>query len=150
LVRSYGSRPGGAINVEQQIDDELGMFARASMNDGAKEAYEFTEINRSLTAGLSLKGGAWNRREDTFGLAAVSNSLSHSAIAYFAAGGLGILIGDGKLLHHGAEEILEAYYALKIADGISTTLDYQLIDHPAYNGDRGPVSVLGARLHAEF
>ncbi len=30
------------------------------------------------------------------------------------------------------------------------TLDYQFIVNPAYNRDRGPVSVFGARLHAQF
>jgi high affinity Mn2+ porin len=149
LVRDYRSRPGAALNFEQQIAESLGLFARASINDGSKAAYEFTEINRSLSAGLSLKGKDWGRPADTVGLAAAANGLSDSARAYFAAGGLGILIGDEKLAHYGPEKILEAYYSAVLTDWLSLALDYQWIDNPAYNRDRGPVSVLGMRIHVE-
>jgi high affinity Mn2+ porin len=30
------------------------------------------------------------------------------------------------------------------------TADYQFIVNPAYNRDRGPVSVIAARLHTQF
>jgi high affinity Mn2+ porin len=30
------------------------------------------------------------------------------------------------------------------------TFDYQFIDNPAYNRDRGPVSVIASRLHTQF
>src|SRR5882762_8752284 len=146
LVREYRSRPGAAINFEQQIAESLGLFVRASFNDGSKEAYEFTEINRSLSAGLSLKGKDWGRPADTVGLAAVGNGLSESARAYFAAGGLGILIGYEKLPHYGPEKILEAYYSAVLTDWLSLAVDYQWIGNPAYNRDRGPVSVLGMRI----
>jgi high affinity Mn2+ porin len=149
LVRRYSSQPGAAINIEQQIGEDLGLFARASFNEGSKEAYEFTEINRSFSAGLSLKGAAWNRPEDTVGFAAVVNGLTSPAHAYFAAGGLGILIGDGQLPHYGSEDILEAYYSAVMA-GFSVAADYQFIANPAYNRDRGPVSVFGVRIHAAF
>ena len=150
LVRRYASRPGGSLNLEQQITDDLGAFARASLNDGSKEAYEFTEINRSVSLGLALKGAGWGRSGDTAGLAGVVNGLSDSARSYFAAGGLGILIGDGRLPHYGSEDILEAYYNAALTDWLSTGADYQFIANPAYNTDRGPVSVLGVRLHAQF
>ncbi|MBU6297610.1 MAG: carbohydrate porin [Alphaproteobacteria bacterium] len=149
LVRRYRSRPGVAINIAQQIDDGLGVFLRASANDGSQEAYEFTEINRSLTAGLSLSGDGWGRPGDTVGLAAVMNDISKAARAYLAAGGAGILIGDGALTHYRNEKILETYYRVGVADGLGLSLDYQWIGNPAYNGDRGPVSVIGLRLHAE-
>ena len=48
LVRAPATRPGGALNLAQQVSDDLGVFLRASLNDGSKEAYEFTDINRSL------------------------------------------------------------------------------------------------------
>ncbi len=149
-VRRYSSRPGAALNLEQQIVDDLGVFARASINDGSKEAYEFTEINRSLSVGLSWKGSSWGRPQDVFGLAAVTNELSNAARNYFAAGGLGILIGDGRLPHYGSENIIETYYNINIAEGFALAADYQLITHPAYNRDRGPVSVLGMRAHVQY
>ncbi len=150
LVRRYASRPGGSLNIEQQIADDLGAFARISFNDGSKEAYEFTEINRSASLGLSLKGTGWGRSNDTVGVAGVVNELSDSARSYFAAGGLGILIGDGQLPHYGTEDIVEAYYSAALTDWLAAGADYQFIANPAYNRDRGPVSVLGVRFHAQF
>ena len=136
--------------MEQSFTDDLGGFLRVSLNDGSKEAYEFTEINRSLTMGLSLKGASWSRGDDTVGLAFVNDAISRAAQSYFAAGGIGILIGDGRLPHYGTENIVETYYRAKLADWLSRGTDYQFIANPAYNPDRGPVSVLGAQLHAEF
>jgi high affinity Mn2+ porin len=83
-------------------------------------------------------------------LAIALNGISHAARDYFAAGGLGILIGDGQLPHYGTETIVEAYYSAQLLDELSAAADYQFIANPAYNEDRGPVSVLGARLHLEL
>lgn len=150
LVRHPATRPGVALNAEQQIDETLGAFARLSWNDGSKEAYEFTEINRSLAIGLSLKGAAWGRPNDTVGIAGVVNELSDAARRYFAAGGMGILIGDGRLPHYGSEDIAELYYSAPVNDWLSAGADCQFIKNPAYNRDRGPVSIFGMRLHVFF
>ncbi|MEO8937917.1 MAG: carbohydrate porin [Burkholderiaceae bacterium] len=147
-VRRTGSRPGVSINIEQTLREGVGFFARAGVNDGGKEAYEFTEINRTLSGGLSLDGKLWKRADDRFGVAAVVNALSTSARRYFAAGGLGILIGDGRL-NYDTERIFETYYAARLASFATFSLDYQHITNPAYNRDRGPVSVYSARLHLE-
>jgi high affinity Mn2+ porin len=150
LVRVAADKPGAAINVQQEISDELGAFVRLSLNDGSKEAYEFTEINRSLAAGLALKGANWGRKNDTLGAAFVVNGISKSAQTYFADGGMGILIGDGQLPHYGTEDIFETYYRAPVTDWLSADLDYQFIANPAYNRDRGPISFIGAQLHAQF
>jgi high affinity Mn2+ porin len=149
LVRRGASRPGIALNLEQELATDLGTFVRASYNDGAMEAFDFTEINRSLSAGISLKGDRWGRHQDTFGLAAVANGLSGAARAYFAAGGMGILIGDGRL-NYAPEEILESYYSLQASDHVFITIDYQYVTNPAYNHDRGPINIYGSRIHFEF
>ena len=151
LVRRFSSRPGLAINVEQEVSSVLGVFGRASMNNGSKEADDFTEINKSITAGLSLKGDHWGRHDDTIGLAAAINGLSSDAQAYFTAGGMGILIGDGHL-KYGQEKILESYYTYSVPaiDHLMLTLNFQYVVNPAYNQDRGPVSILGLRVHKEF
>jgi high affinity Mn2+ porin len=149
-VRQFSSRPGIVLNLEQEIASSLGFFARASTDDGRKEAYEFTEINRSISGGVSFKGARWNRPDDTVGLAGVINGLSNPAVAYLRTGGLGILIGDGQLIHYGLEKIIETYYRAALFDGTTLSLDYQYIQNPAYNPDRGPVSVFGFRVHAEF
>ena len=149
-VRKFASRPGMAINLEQELSPDLGLFARASVNDGSKEAFEFTEINQSVSAGLSLRGERWGRSDDTVGIAGVINGLSNDARKYFAAGGMGILIGDGQLPHYGTERILETYYSMRLNQNFKLGLDYQYVVNPAYNQDRGPVSIFGFRAHAEF
>jgi high affinity Mn2+ porin len=132
------------------LRSDLGVFARASLNDGSKEAFEFTDVNRSVAAGLSLGGDGWNRAGDTVGLAAVFNGISSAARGYFDAGGLGVLVGDGQLPNYGLEKILETYYCAHFGEHAAVTADYQFVANPAYNRDRGPVSVIGLRLHAEF
>jgi len=148
-VRRYTSRGGVSMNLEQQITEEIGLFARAGIADGNVEPYEFTDIDRTVAAGASLSGKLWGRPDETVGIAGVVNAITKVHQQFLDAGGLGILIGEGMLPHPGAEQILEAYYALPISF-FRLTLDYQLIVNPAYNTDRGPVSVLGARLHAQF
>lgn len=150
LVRRYSSRPGVALNLEQEITPDLGVFARGSINDGTQEAYEFTEINESISAGLLLRGDRWRRPDDTFGIAGALNGLSTAARSYFAAGGLGILIGDGRLPHYGLEQIAETYYSMHVIEHLTVSADYQYVVNPAYNRDRGPISILGLRVHAEF
>lgn len=149
LVRHSTWRPGVALNIEQELTSDLGLFLRLSTNAGDKEAFEFTEINRSLSTGLAFNGDRWGRHGDIVGISSVVNVLSLPARDYFAAGGMGILIGDGRL-NYGNEQILETYYAWHATTHLTTTLDYQYIDNPAYNRDRGPVSIVGVRLHADF
>ena len=149
-VRRGAWKPGMSLNLQQGLTDDLGAFARATWDNGSKEGDDFTDMANSVSAGLSLKGASWDRKEDTVGLALESGGISKSAQRFFAAGGLGILIGDGRLDHYDRENVIEAYYAAKLWDGIYTTLDYQFIANPAYNADRGPVSIFGLRLHGEF
>jgi len=148
-VRQYRGRGGVSMNVEQEITPDLGAFLRAGLANGDVEPYEFTDIDRTLAGGLALKGTKWGRPDDTFGFAGVINGISAQHEAFLNTGGLGILVGDGKLPHPGPEQIIEAYYAFPLSF-CQVTLDYQLIVNPAYNRDRGPVSVLGARLHTQF
>ena len=148
-VRHHQVRLGGGINIEQELISDLGAFLRVSMNDGTKEAFEFTEINQSLSGGLSLKGERWKRPDDVVGLGGAVNAISKEAQNYLTSGGQGILIGDGNL-NYAPEEILETYYSAKIAKPLTATLDYQFINNPAYNQDRGPVHVFGVRAHIEF
>ena len=149
-VRHYQGRPGVSFNLEQQVGDDLGVFAHGGMADGTIESYEFSDIDRSLAAGLSVKGARWGRPNDTFGVAVVVNGISKAHEQFLNAGGLGILVGDGKLPHPGPEAIFETYYDLAAYGPAHVSLDYQFVDNPAYNRDRGPVSILAARIHAQF
>ena len=149
-VRRYRSRSGISINLEQQLRDDLGVFARAGFADGDVEPFDFSDIDRTVSAGLSLKGAKWGRPDDTIGLAGVVNGITGAHERYFAAGGAGILVGDGRLPNAGTEQILEGYYDVAVAKGAHVSLDGQLINNPGYNRDRGPVAVFAVRLHGQF
>ncbi|MGO4711969.1 carbohydrate porin [Bradyrhizobium sp. 2TAF24] len=140
---------GFYLNGEQQVATDIGVFARLSWNDGRNEILSFTDIDQSLSGGISVKGSYWGRSADTFGLGGAINGLSRPHRDFLAAGGNGLLIGDGAL-NYRPEQILETYYAYALSKSVTLTADYQLIVNPAYNGDRGPVSLFSGRVHAEF
>ncbi len=148
-VRHYNSRGGLSLNLEQEITSDLGAFVRAGWADGDIEPYEFADIDRTAAAGLSLTGKQWGRPDDTFRIAGVVNGITKVHEEFLNDGGLGILIGDGMLPHPGPEEIIETNYTLPVSF-FKLTLDYQFIVNPGYNEDRGPVSVISTRLHADF
>jgi high affinity Mn2+ porin len=147
--REYRQKYGFGLNVEQEIVRNVGVFARLGWSDGHSEAWAFADVDRTATAGVSIKGGFWHRPNDTIGLADGLNAITREHQQFLAAGGTGILAGDGAL-NYGIEESLEAYYDFAVWKTIHAALDYQFIVNPAYNRDRGPVSVFGARLHWEF
>jgi high affinity Mn2+ porin len=123
---------------------------RAGIADGNIEPYDYTDIDRTVAAGLSLKGKSWGRPDDTVGLAGIVNGISKVHEQFLNAGGLGILVGDGQLPHPGPESILEAYYSLGVFKGVHVTLDSQTIVNPAYDRDRGPAEVIGLRIHGQY
>ena len=149
-VRSYRSRLGAYLDLEQELCDGLGLFARAGKDQGNVEAYEFTDIDRTVSAGLSLQGTRWSRGGDTVGFAAILDGISADRERYLNAGGLGVLVGDGKLPHPGPEKIIESYYALSVLQYAHLSLDYQFVTNPGHNRDRGPVSIFAVRVHAQF
>lgn len=140
---------GFGLNVEQAVSDDVGVFGRASWADGKTETYAFTEIDRSISGGVVVKGGAWGRAQDSAGFAMARNGLSKVRREYLAAGGLGFFIGDGRL-NYRPEVVLETFYSLNLTRQTWLTLDWQHIRNPAYNADRGRVNVASVRLHAEF
>jgi high affinity Mn2+ porin len=149
-VRQYRSRLGLSLDVEQQLTADLGLFARIGKAAGNVEVYEFSDIDRTVSAGLAMKGSAWHRTHDTIGVAAIVDGISAERERYLNAGGLGILVGDGKLPHPGPEQIAETYYRLDAFSHAQLSLDYQWVRNPAYNTDRGPVSIFAVRMHAQF
>jgi high affinity Mn2+ porin len=148
-VRSERTKIGFGVNAEQNLTSDIGVFTRGSWNDGASETYAFTEIERSISAGTVVKGALWQRNDDAVGIALVRNGLSSAHKDYLAAGGHGAFIGDGRL-NYRPESIVEAYYSANVAKNAWITLDYQRIANPAYNRDRGPVTIGSMRLHAQF
>jgi high affinity Mn2+ porin len=140
---------GYVINLEQALTDDIGLFGRWSWNDGKTEIMAFTDIDASLSTGISIKGTKWGRPDDVIGIGGAINALSTDHRDFIAAGGLGPLIGDGAL-NYRRERILETYYAYALTKQLTLTADYQFITNPAYNADRGPVHIFSGRLHGEF
>jgi high affinity Mn2+ porin len=149
-TRRLRDRFGADVNLEQELANDLGMFARVGKATGNVEVYEFTDIDRSVSVGLSLKGSRWTRADDTVGLAVIDDGISAAREQYLNAGGLGIVVGDGRLPHPGAEQILETYYNVGLLSQLHLTFDYQFVKNPGYNTDRGPVSIFAIRIHAQF
>ncbi len=159
-LRADRLKYGGALTGEQEIVAGLGAFFRLSINDGQTQSWSFTDIDQSASVGLSLKGDRWCRPDDTVGLAGVVNGISQAHRDYLAAGGIGLTVGDGQLPHYGTEDIIELYYDFRllkydvprVGGAVTTNLafDYQFVNNPAYNEDRGPAHILGARLHVEY
>jgi len=149
-VRTYTSRPGVSLNLEQQVSENWGVFARAGWADGNIEPWDFTDVDRTVSAGASINGKQWGRPDDTVGIAGVVNGISGVHEAFLNAGGLGILAGDGQLPNPGLEQIIEMYYSYALSASTRLTFDYQFIANPAYNADRGPVNVFAGRYHTAF
>jgi high affinity Mn2+ porin len=142
-------RGGAGLNLQQAITDQLGFFARAFWDGGHYETMAFTEADSSQSVGLSLKGTLWHRAEDSIGLGLARNQINSVRQRYLAAGNMDLFIGDGYL-HYGQESLVEAYYSLGLRQNLYLTFDWQRLDNPAYNQDRGPVNIYGLRLHGEF
>lgn len=137
------------INLEQKLTDEIGFFSRAGWNDGKYASWAFTEIDHTLSTGFSANGKKWKRPNDVFGIAVVVNGISKDHRKFLREGGYGFIIGDGNL-NYGKESIVEAFYNSKLSNFSWLTFDYQFVNNPAYNKDRGPVHVFGIRLHIEI
>lgn len=149
LSRQYRSKAGAGLNFEQELADGVGVFARAGFNDGRTETWAYTEIDQTLSAGVSISGKRWSRAGDTLGIAGVASGLSSDHRRYLEAGGYGFIIGDGRL-NYEPEEILETYYNLKAFKWLTIAADYQFVENPGYNHDRGPVNIFAVRIHAEY
>jgi hypothetical protein len=149
---------GFGLNLEQPLADDgnTGVFMRLGWNDGHTESFAFTEVDRLVSLGAQLSGVHWRRGEDYLGVGLVAGGLSSPHSDYLAAGGSGFLLGDGRL-NYAHEQILETYYRA----GWSWTLgpaplrlqlspDFQYVQNPGFNRDRGPVRFYAVRLHLEY
>jgi high affinity Mn2+ porin len=149
LVRHLHEKAGIVIDIEQQVTDDLGLFVRAGVSDPSREPFDYLDSDATASTGVSLAGSSWMRPDDDLGVAFVVDGISRQHAAYLNHGGLGILVGDGKLPHPGDEFIAETYYSYSPYTWLKLSADYQFVVNPAYNSDRGPVSILGLRLDAQ-
>ena len=147
---TYGAvKYGFTLNAEQELTDDMRVFGRVGWNEGQHESFAYTEVDQTIEFGGDYSGRAWSRPNDKLGVAFVSNAIKADHQAYLKLGGLGFLLGDGKL-NYAREDILESYYTLHTWRGIYYALDLQYINHPGYNKDRGPVLVESVRMHVDF
>jgi high affinity Mn2+ porin len=145
-----GLKYGIGISFNQQLSRKIGIFSRAGWNDGKTATWAFTEIDRTISAGLRIIPNLSKRPGDHLGIAVLVNGISNAHRDYLNSGGYGFIIGDGKLTHYGYEQIMESYYKVKLSSSIWITADYQFVLNPAYNKDRGPVHIFALRTHVEF
>src|SRR5580704_4797948 len=146
---SYRSKYGFGVNWEQEIAKNVGTFARVGWQDGETAAAAFNDVDWTVQVGISIKGAAWHRPNDTYGLLGNLAGASSDQQAFLKAGGTGILNGDGNLTY-ACEKSLETYYDIALGKGARLAFDYQFFADPAFNSDRGPVNVFGVRLHWEM
>ena len=166
-VRHLSDKYGIGIALEQNLSDDIGIFVRASINDGKRETYAFTEIDKQASGGVTFFGSKWGRPSDALGIAVALNGISKDHRNYIAQGGHGAFMGDlaintdttnptvlSNTYNYGTEKVFEAYYNALLVEGKAGTLwgalDFQHIQNPGYNLDRGSVDFLGYRFHYEF
>jgi high affinity Mn2+ porin len=149
-VEHFGALKYGVdFNVEQDVTDNLRLAGRFGWNEGQHESFAYTEDDQTFLFGGDYAGSRWHRKQDRIGVAFVTNAIKKDHQNYLKYGGLGFLLGDGRL-NYAREDILEAYYNAHAWKGLYYAIDNTFIAHPGYNQDRGPVDVQSVRLHLEF
>lgn len=148
-TRSYSTKYGFGLNLEQEVVRDVGAFVRLGWNDGQTESWTFTEVDRTLSSGLSLNGNLWGMRRDVAGIALIVNGLSKEHADYLSSGGYGFMLGDGRL-NYAPEQIAELYYLFRPMNALGITADFQMVNNPGYNQDRGPATIIATRMHVEI
>lgn len=148
-VRRLRTKVGMGAGVQAELAEGVGGYVRAAWNDGKTETFAFTEIDRSLSAGILAKGERWSRARDSAGVAVYVNGLGRAHREYLAAGGEGFFLGDGRL-NYASEKIVELFYSLHLGGRAWLSGGYQRISNPGYNQDRGPVNFYGLRFHTNI
>ncbi len=148
-VRRTNWKVGVGVNLEQHLTDDIGFFLRGMVSDGQTEVDAFMPADRSLSFGVLAHGSLWKRPRDVTGAATSFAWISSAHADYLRMGGVDGFIGDGNL-NAAVEDVLEVFYSVNFLEVLWASADYQHITHPAFNADRGPVDIFGARIHAEF
>jgi high affinity Mn2+ porin len=146
-TRAQGrSKYGLGLNLEQEIVSDVGVFLRAGWNDGKTESWAFTEIERTLAFGVSVRGRFWKRPDDVLGVGLALNGINRDHRDYLAAGGLGFMLGDGAL-RASTENVLDVFYRIAVTSFADLSGELERYWNPGFNLDRGPVTVYGLRVH---
>jgi len=149
-VEHYGAlKYGFGVNVEQVVTRDFALGGRFGWNEGQHESYAYTEVDQTFVLGGRYLGTAWHRPADNIGVSFNTNAIKKDHQNYLKLGGLGFLLGDGRL-NYAREDIVEAYYNVHAWKGLYYALGNTFIEHPGYNQDRGPVDVQTVRMHLDF
>lgn len=148
-AHAYRLKYGFGLNWEQEVTKTIGLFSRIGWNNGQCESWTFSDVNWSASLGTSIGGALWHRPKDIVGIMYIVSGASKANQNFLKAGGTDILDGDGAL-NYRPERVLEIYYDFKVWKNIRISPDFQFVVNPAFNHDRGPVSIFGGRLHWEI
>jgi hypothetical protein len=148
-VRRPNVKVGAGLSLEQHVTEDAGVFLRALWADGRSEVEAYTSADRSVSLGALASGARWGRPLDSAGAAAGLEWISAVHAEYLALGGVDGFLGDGAL-RRGPEANVEVFYAASLVPAVWLTADWQHVWNPGFNADRGPVDVLGVRLHAQY
>jgi high affinity Mn2+ porin len=148
-VRKPNQKVGLGLNLEQFVAKDVGVFLRAMYSDGRTEVDAFDPADRSLSFGAVAKGTLWQRPFDVTGIGLGMSWISNIHAQYLAMGGVDGFVGDGNL-RQSAEGVFEVFYSVNFLKAVWLAGDYQFLWHPGFNADRGPVTIIGAKVHAEF
>ncbi|HWL84769.1 MAG TPA: carbohydrate porin [Polyangiaceae bacterium] len=148
-ARKPNVKMGIGLNIEQHVTDDIGVFFRGMVSDGNTEVYAFTSTDRSVSFGATAKGSLWHRPLDVTGIGLGMGWISQAHADYLRMGGIDGFIGDGNI-QASMESVFDIFYSVSVASAVWLSADYQHLTHPAFNADRGPVDIAGARVHAEF
>jgi hypothetical protein len=148
-VRGRHAKFGIGVSIEQSLTDDVGVNLRAMKSDGRTEVDAFESADASLALAALVKGTRWKRAGDSVGIGYAQNWISAAHANYLSMGGVDAFIGDGAIRNR-PERAFEVFYNIGVTKFFWLTLDYQRVENPAYNADRGPVNIYGFRLHTEF
>jgi high affinity Mn2+ porin len=148
-VREPHVKLGIGLDVEQFVAPDIGVFFRGMYSDGRTEVDAYNPADRSVSVGAVAKGTTWKRPFDVTGVGFGMSWISRAHAQYLAMGGVDGFIGDGHL-RQAAEGVVEGFYSVNVLKAIWLSADYQFLWNPGYNADRGPVNIIGGRVHAEF
>ena len=148
-VRQYRSRGGVSMKIEQEISSDLGAFVRAGAANATSSPTSSVTSTARWRPGLRSRGrdgGGRTTRSDwpawstEFPASTKPSSMPVGSVSSSAMANCRIPVSNRSSRRITNSPIGQW----------GVTFDYQFIVNPAYNRDRGPVSVLGMRLHAQF
>ena len=138
------------ISLDQEIIDDIGIFARYGVQDSNVEFWtddgnnvvnpdEISyPVKSAISGGVSLSGSFWGRGDDVVGLA-YGVLFNNEDSTYFNA-----------VTDSGNETHLEFYYKLGFSDHFTLTPDLQLVTNAGGDADTDPITVYGVRAQMNF